>query len=147
MSASRMAVVRARPQSDGRRLSMLPASMGRRAVGQAAPAPAPMTLPEAVSMLPGLKNAVEKAEAALRSGARCPDVTAADLDVARIFRDKMAQFVANGVQNPFMVEKAWLDAADKAVRCAIQAEQSAPNTGAYVALGAVLVGAIVALSV
>jgi malate synthase len=107
-----------------------------------------MTLSEATSMLPGLQSAVEKVEAALKSGAKCPDVTAEDLATARIFRDHMTQFVAAGVNGSILtVQKPWLDAAGKAVQCAIQAEAAAPNTGAYVALGAIVMGGIVAFSI
>jgi len=128
---------------DGRRL-------GQAAAAQAAPVvtSVPMSLAEASSMLPGLQDAVEKAQAALRSGAKCPDVSAADLETAGIFKDQMTQFVAAGVAgSTFSVQKVWLDAGGKAVKCAIQAAETAPNTGAYVALGAVAMAAIVAFSV
>lgn len=148
------------PRRQPRRLPVLAtAALGsRRAIGQAAPAAAasapppaasmPMPLQDAISMLPGLQDAVDKASAALKSGARCPDVSAADLETAKVFKDQMTQFVAAGVPGSTLtVQKAWLDAGGKAVQCAIQAEATAPNTGAYVALGAVMVASIVALSV
>lgn len=151
------AIEKAVPRIQGRRLPVLAtASMdGRRPLGQAAAAQGapvmtsvPMTLAEASSMLPGLQDAVEKAQAALRSGAKCPDVSAADLETAGIFKDQMTQFVAAGVAGSTLsVQKAWLDAGGKAVKCAIQAAETAPNTGAYVALGAVAMAAIVAFSV
>lgn len=146
-------VVRAVPKIQGRRLPVLRAAeMGARHwLGQAA-APevtsVPMTLAEATSMLPGLQDAVEKAQAALRSGAKCQDVTAGDLETAGIFKNQMTQFVAAGVAGSTLsVQKAWLDAGGKAVKCAILWEEKAPNTGAYVALGAVVMAAIVAFSV
>lgn len=127
------------------------ATLGQGPAPAGAPPPvqtAPMALADAISMLPGLQNAVQTAEDALKGGAKCPDVTAADMDTARVFRDQMAQFVAAGAKDSTLtVQKAWLDAADKVVKCAIQAEAAAPNTGAYVALGAVMVGAIVAVTV
>lgn len=108
---------------------------------------APMTLAEATSMLPGLQAAVTGAEDAKNSGG-CKDLSAADLATARTFKDRMAQFVAGAVPGAtFTVEKPWLDAADNVVKCAIAAEKAAPNTGAYVALGVIAVGTIVALSV
>lgn len=110
---------------------------------------APMSLDEATSMLPGLKSAVETTDAALKSGAaKCVDVQAADLDLAKTYLAQMSQFVTAKVAGSTLtVQKNWLDAADKVVRCAIQAEKIAPNTGAYIALGVIVVGGIVALSV
>lgn len=108
---------------------------------------APMSFADAVDMLPGLEKAVQTTEEALKKGARCQEVSAADLEVARTFRDQMSQFVAAGVKTQTLrVQKAWLDAASKVVKCAVQAEEAAPNTGAYVALGAVVIAAIVALA-
>jgi hypothetical protein len=106
-----------------------------------------MTLAEATAMLPGLQAAVTGAEDAQKAGG-CKDLAAADLATARSFKDRMAQFVAGAAPGAtFMVEKPWLDAADNVVKCAIAAEKAAPNTGAYVALGVIAVGTIVALSV
>ncbi len=115
---------------------------------QAPPVPsAPMTLAEATSMLPGLQAAVTGAEDSQKAGG-CKDLSAADLATARAFKDKMAQFVAGAAPGAtFTVEKPWLDAADNVVKCAIAAEKAAPNTGAYIALGVIAAGAIVALSV
>lgn len=114
---------------------------------QAAIQTAPMSLEEATAMLPGLKSAVDTADAGMKSGAKCVDLLAADLELARTYLSQMSQFVAAKVAGSTLtVQKNWLDAADKVVRCAILVDKASPNTGAYIALGVIVVGGIVALN-
>lgn len=136
-----------RPVASARAMGQAAATVPQAAV-QAPVQTAQMSLDEATSMLPGLKAAIDTTDGALKSGAVCPGIQAADMDLAKTYRDQMSAFVTAKVAGSTLtVQKNWLDAADKIVRCAIEYEKPAPNTGAYIALGVIAAGAILALTV
>lgn len=107
-----------------------------------------LSVSEANTILSGLQVTISMADNANKTGWKCESASDAVFYQGRVLRDRLAQFVAGAKTGAtFDITKDELDAADKILACSAEATGTTQNTSAYVALGAILIGAAIFLSV
>jgi len=104
-------------------------------------------LPSAKTILTGLQETLRLADGAQATGWTCGGVDQTTFYQGRILRDRLAGFVAAAKSNDtFEISKAEVDAADKILGCSNEATGVGPNKSAYIALGVIVAGAAIFLS-
>lgn len=107
----------------------------------------PISLSQANTIYSGLQTTLGLSDNATATGWTCVGVTNAEFYQARVLRDRLAQFLASAQPgSTFTITKADLDVAGKVLGCSNQATGATPNQNAYIALGVIVVGAAIFLS-
>jgi hypothetical protein len=106
-----------------------------------------ISLSEANTIYSGLQTTLGLSDNALNTGWTCVGVTGADFYQARVLRDRLAHVLASAQSSStFMITKVDLEVAGKVLDCSNQATGAKPNQNAYIALGVIVVGAAIFLS-
>lgn len=106
-----------------------------------------ISLTEARGILAGLQATIGLADNANKTGWKCSGVSDAVFYQGRVLRDRLSQYAATAREgSSFEITKDEIDAADKILGCSNEATEANANTGAYVALGVIVAGAAIFLS-
>lgn len=125
-------------------------------MGQPTPAVVPAVKPDSTTIgldevrtiLQGLQETLRLVDSAQTTGWSCGGVDQTTLYQGRILRDRMAAFVSSAkAGDTFEISKTEVDAADKILGCSNEATGATPNKSAYIALGVIVAGAAIFLSV
>lgn len=102
----------------------------------------------ASTILAGLNKTLAQVDAVGESGWKCSGVDPSMVYKARVLRDRMAPFVAAGKSAAtFVITSDEVNAADKVLGCSQEVTGPSSDKSAYVALGVILIGASVFLTI